>query len=234
MLPHSWLQISHISLLSLTFKRTFTNMILPAQNQKRKWTAILLTVFISILLTYIGIYGIGQYGIAVFILTPLFIGFGPTVLYGYKNQITSKQSRQIAYLTLAIFTVGLLIFAMEGLICIAMAAPFAILLTWLGSLIGYWIIQKKPDSASSIMIILILTIPTTAFIEKENKPELTSVVTSITINAEPEIVWKNVIEFPQLNEPKEWLFKTGIAYPINAKIDGEGVGAVRNCNFTNS
>lgn len=207
-------------------------MILPAQNQQRKWTAILLTVFISMLLTYIGIYGIGQYGIAVFILTPLFIGFGPTVLYGYKNPITSKQSREIAYLTLAIFTAGLLIFAMEGLICIAMAAPFAILLTWLGSLMGYWVIQKKPDSASSIMIILILTIPTTAFIEKENKPELTSVVTSIIINAEPEIVWKNVIEFPQLNEPKEWLFKTGIAYPINAKIDGEGVGAIRNCNFT--
>jgi hypothetical protein len=46
------------------------------------------------------------------------------------------------------------------------------------------------------------------------------------------VVWKNVVEFPQLNEPTELLFKTGIAYPIDATIKGTGVGAVRHCNFT--
>ena len=75
-------------------------------------------------------------------------------------------------------------------------------------------------------------IPAMAAIEKNIEPNLTSVTTSIEIDAVPETVWKNVIEFPQLAEPTEFIFKTGIAYPINAKIEGAGVGAVRHCNFT--
>jgi hypothetical protein len=61
---------------------------------------------------------------------------------------------------------------------------------------------------------------------------LRSVTTSIEINASPQAVWKNVIAFPQLTEPTEFVFKTGIAYPINATIDGRGVGAIRHCNFS--
>jgi hypothetical protein len=64
------------------------------------------------------------------------------------------------------------------------------------------------------------------------KDEVRFVKSSIEINATPEEVWNNVLEFPQLKEPTEFIFKTGIAYPINATIKGEGVGAVRHCNFT--
>lgn len=104
--------------------------ILPTDDKKRKWVSVALTIIISGLLTLWGIYGIGQYGIALFILTPLFIGVGSTILYGSKKAITKKEALQIAFLTLGIFTLGLVAFAIEGLICIAMAAPFGILLTW--------------------------------------------------------------------------------------------------------
>lgn len=206
--------------------------ILPTDDKKRKWTAVGLTVVISGLLTLWGIYGIGQYGIALFILTPLFIGAGSTILYGLKKEITKREAWLIGLLTLGIFTAGLLIFAIEGVICIAMAAPFGILLTWVGSLIGFTIINKTPNNAPTVMLILIGIIPTMAFIEKDSEPTLTPVVTSIEINADPQMVWKNVVEFPQLDNPTEFIFKTGIAYPINAKIEGTGVGAVRHCNFT--
>ncbi|WP_199119853.1 SRPBCC family protein [Pedobacter sp. ASV28] len=206
--------------------------ILPTDNRKRKWTAIGLTVIVSGLLTLWGIYEIGQYGIALFILTPLFIGAGSTILYGRKKGITKRQAWQIGLLTLTIFTAGLLVFAIEGIICIAMAAPIALLLTWIGSLIGHAIINKTPHNASTTLLLLVGIIPTMAFIEKNNEPALTSVVTSIEINAPPQTVWKNVIEFPQLDKPTEFIFKTGIAYPIDAKIEGTSVGAVRHCNFT--
>jgi len=206
--------------------------ILPANDTKRKWVAIGLTVIVAGLLTLWGIYVIGQYGIALFILTPLFIGASPTILYGLKKQITKKEAFFIGLLALGIFTAGLLVFAIEGLICIAMAAPIGLLLTWVGSLIGYAIIDKTPNNAPTAMLILISIIPTIAFVEKDSEPALTSVTTSIEIDADPQTVWKNVIEFPQLDEPTEFIFKTGIAYPINAKIDGTGVDAVRHCNFT--
>lgn len=212
--------------------RQLIEKILPTDDKKRKWTAVGLTVIISGLLTLWGIHGIGQYGIALFILTPLFIGAGSVILYGLKKEITKREAWQIGLLTLGIFTAGLLVFAIEGVICIAMAAPFGLLLTWLGSLIGFAVINKSPKNAPTVMLILIGVIPTIAFVEKDIEPVLTSVITSIEINADPQTVWKNVVEFPQLDEPTEFIFKTGIAYPINAKIDGTGVGAVRHCNFT--
>ncbi len=208
------------------------NKILPADDAKRKWTSIMLTVIIAGLLTLWGIYVYHDYGIALFVLTPLFIGAGSSTLYGYNRQLTKKKAFQIGIMTLGVFAAALLVFAIEGVICIVMAAPFGILLTWLGSLIGFVIINKAPKGASAAMLILIGIVPAMAFVEKDIEPILTSVVTSIEINADAQTVWKNVIEFPQLNEPTELIFKIGIAYPINARIEGTGVGAVRHCNFT--
>lgn len=206
--------------------------ILSINHTKRKWTAVGLTVVVSGLLTLWGIYGIGQYGISLFIFTPLFIGANSTILYGLKKDISKKEAWQIGFLTLGIFSIGLIIFAIEGLICIVMAAPIIVLLTWIGSLIGYAIINKTPNNAPASLLIFIGIIPSIAFIEKDIKPTLTSVVTSIEIDADPQTVWNQVIEFPRLSEPTEFIFKTGIAYPINATIEGTGVGAIRHCNFT--
>jgi hypothetical protein len=199
---------------------------------KRKWISVSITVCIAGILSLWGIYGIGEYGIALFMLTPFLIGFCSTFLYGYKNKITKSEAIWIGFTTLAICTLALIVFAIEGLICIAMAAPIGILLTWIGSLIGFSLLKKSMTSTPSVLLILIGIIPLTSFVENKIKPELTSVTTSIIINAKPMEVWKNVIEFPELDKPTEFIFKTGIAYPINAKIIGNGIGSVRHCNFT--
>jgi len=206
--------------------------LMPVDPQRQKWAAIAYTVIISAILSLLGIYGIGTYGIALFIFTPMFIGGGATLIYGRKHKINKKQAAKLGFITLAIFTALLLVCAIEGIICILMAAPFALLLTWLGSNLAHAMVEKKPSSAPTVMALYILVIPTTAFIEKRSAPELTSVVTSIEINAGQEKVWENVISFPELKAPKEFLFKAGIAYPINARIAGSGVGAIRHCNFT--
>ncbi|MFV5689244.1 hypothetical protein ACM55M_11540 [Flavobacterium sp. ZT3R25] len=208
------------------------NKLVHLNEPKRKWVSIIITVLISGILSLWGIYGIGEYGIALFILTPFLIGFCSTLLYGYKNKITRSEAIWIGYTALAICTLALIVFAIEGLICIAMVAPLGILLTWIGSLTGYSLLQKLSASTPSILLILIGIIPLTSFVENKIKPELTSVTTSIIIHAKPMEVWKNVIEFPQLDEPTEFIFKTGIAYPMNAKIVGSGIGSVRHCNFT--
>ena len=94
---------------------SFLDKILPSDNKKRKIVAVAITVFLAGLLSLWGIYGVGQYGLALFIFTPMFIGAGSTILYGYKNQITLKEAWQIGALTLLIFCGGLLVFAIERL-----------------------------------------------------------------------------------------------------------------------
>jgi hypothetical protein len=61
---------------------------------------------------------------------------------------------------------------------------------------------------------------------------LFEVTSSIEINAPPAEVWKHVVEFSELSEPEEWYFRTGIAYPKRARIEGAGPGAVRYCDFS--
>jgi hypothetical protein len=201
-------------------------------SNKRKWTIVSFVVVISWLLTWWGVYGIGEYGIALFVLTPIFIGTGSTIMYGYNQQITKRQAFLVSYVSLGIFGLGLLVFGIEGLICMAMAAPIALFLTWVGSVCGYIIVKDNFGNAIPTVLGFIFLIPTFAFIEKDMNPDLTSVVTSIEIDAPAGTVWRNVIEFPQLTEPTEFIFKTGIAYPVNARIEGSGVGAIRHCNFT--
>ena len=212
--------------------KNFLEKILPNDHKKRKWISVAITIVISGVLTALGIYGIGEYGIALFILTPLFLGACSTMLYGFKKEISQKEAWKISSLTLSIFMGILFLCAMEGLICIAMATPFVLLFTWLGTVIGHTLITKAPDNTPISLFILISIIPPMSFIEKEFAPTLSSVTTSIEINADPNRVWKNIVEFPQLDEPNEFIFKTGIAYPINASIEGTGVGAIRHCNFS--
>lgn len=205
---------------------------LMQSNKKRRWLAVGITIAIAGPLTLWGIYGIGEYGMALFILTPIFIGACATTIYGYKTEVTFKQSLNIGMLTLGVFGAGLLLCAIEGGICILMASPFALALSLAGSAFAHtFILKQKPAASGTTLFLLLISIPLTSFIEKDSEPELLSVVTSVEINANPEIVWKNVIAFPKLEQPEELLFKAGIAYPTEAVIEGTGPGAVRYCKF---
>ena len=52
------------------------------------------------------------------------------------------------------------------------------------------------------------------------------------IAAPPDVVWRHVIAFSEITPPTEWIFRTGIAYPMRARLVGEGVGAIRHCEFS--
>jgi hypothetical protein len=41
-----------------------------------------------------------------------------------------------------------------------------------------------------------------------------------------------VVAFPELDEPSEWYFRSGIAYPKRAWMESTGAGAMRYCEFS--
>jgi hypothetical protein len=43
---------------------------------------------------------------------------------------------------------------------------------------------------------------------------------------------RRVVAFPDLPAPDDWFFRSGIACPMRARIEGTGVGATRHCEFT--
>jgi hypothetical protein len=85
-----------------------------------------------------------------------------------------------------------------------------------------------------LVSLLIILFPGFMILERASQPQSSvyAVQTSVIVDAPREVVWENLIAFAELPPPNESLFKTGIAYPIRAQIDGEGVGAVRHCVFS--
>ena len=177
------------------------------------------------------------YGLAMFCGIPFFVGVLTTVTLGCRNKVSISQG--IGYSLLALLLVGLslLFFAIEGVICLVMAAPIVAIFTVIGSLIGYNLQKVTTHSNTNVFgsfIVFLFFLPSMSFVESRVEPnlKLTPVTTVIEINAPPEKVWKNVVEFPELAPPTEFLFKTGIAYPIKARIEGAGKGAIRYCEFS--
>ena len=205
------------------------------ENVFKKLLSIVVTCMVGWVCTYLAVHVFSGYALGLFIWLPTVMGAISTILYGYNNKLTRTQLILNAQLTLLVFCLGLLIFAWEGLICLIMAAPIGVFFTWVGFLIGRLYLQRriKPGTPASV-ILLILSVPSLMAFEHSvpQTDDLRSVVTSIEINASPEKVWQNVVKFPELTAPTELVFKTGIAYPINATIDGRGVGAIRHCNFS--
>lgn len=134
--------------------------------------------------------------------------------------------------SLVLTGVGLLAMAFEGGGCIAMAVVPAGVLATLGSLLAM-AIQNVRSSSTARSAFFLLLLPAAAGAESTfQTPPLNEVVSSVEVDAPPEVVWKYVISFPDLAPPTEWMFTHGISYPLRAHIDGEGVGAVRYCEFS--
>jgi uncharacterized membrane protein YhaH (DUF805 family) len=127
----------------------------------------------------------------------------------------------------------LVLFALEGIVCLAMVAPLAILLTLMGAVVGTSIAAIGRQANGSIPT-MALMVPLLGLGEATVPPPLPVYenTSEIIIAAPPELVWPHVIGFSELPPPQDWLLNTGIATPLRAHIDGEGVGALRYCEFT--
>lgn len=176
------------------------------------------------------VYSLKLYGGALFFGTPFVMGLLTAMLYNRSVRRSLGATLGCAAVAVGLTGLASLLFAIEGVLCLLMAAPIATVIAMLGAALGWAASFQSPRSAAASMV---LALPALAGAESElAKPELREVTTSIEIAAPPEAVWRNVIGFSELPPPPEWFFRLGIAYPVRARIDGEGVGAVRRCEFS--
>lgn len=206
---------------------------LPKTKTQLSFLAIFLSILIGALLIGWGVYAVNSYGSALFLALPFLMGYTVAVVLGMHPNATRKDAFMHAIGALAIISGLLLIFAIEGAICLAMAAPIALVASIIGALIGFEIHKRWHRRLHQLWIILLVSSPILmAFESQVTTPTVAPVVTVIDIASPPQTVWDQIIAFPMLKEPEEWFFKAGLAYPINANIEGRGVGAVRYCNFS--
>lgn len=216
--------------------RDLIDRIIPKSGFGSAVVGVLVTTLLTILATVFSVYGLGNYGWGLFVGLPFFLGFSSVVVYGYHEPRTLGRCLLVALLSVVLTSAALIAVAVEGVICVFMAAPLGMVFALVGGVFGF-IVQRRPrytNNSLNAVSVLVFALPAFMFVESvdHHEPALREVRTSIEINAPPQEVWNRLIAFNEIPPPEENVFKTGIAYPVRAEIYGEGVGAVRHCIFT--
>jgi hypothetical protein len=186
-------------------------------------------------IVYAGTVYLPRYGWILFLMLPFVLGFASSVIYAPKGDKPYWKCFLAALSTMVVLGGFILAVAIEGAICLVMAVPLAAPLVAIGALSGLTLTQQLNSNAAGIGLSALLFVSMPFFMgfeaSQKSTPTVHQVVSTVEIDAPIETVWRNVVEFPQIDAEPEGILKLGFAYPINAKIEGEGIGAVRYCNF---
>jgi len=209
--------------------------ILPRSELGSAALSVLVTSLIGLGFVALGTSTIGAYGWSLFVALPFCLGLFSVLLHSYHGPRGFWTCFNVALLPIALLGGVLLVVAIEGLICLLMAAPLALGLAALGGSLGYFIQANYWRSRTSpALLSVVLLVPALFGVEHAARLEAPKfeVRTSINVQAPPEQVWQQVVAFGEIPAPTEALFRAGIAYPTRAEISGRGPGAMRRCVFS--
>ena len=210
--------------------------LIPRQALGSAVMGVIASLVLGLQAVWLGTSVLGNYGWSLFVGLPFMMGFLSVLIHSYHAPRTFRSCILTALIAVSLAGAGLLVAAMEGIICLIMVAPVALLLGIAGGVVGFLIqntLWQRTRSAQ-LFCAAFLAIPTAMEVEHAIPPPLPKlqVQSSVIVDAPPEKVWKNVVTFSELPPPTEMIFKLGVAYPVRAEIDGQGVGAIRRCNFS--
>lgn len=200
-------------------------------------SGIAASVALGVALVAFGTLFLKTYGWGLFVGTPFMMGFFSALFYGSAEPRTLGQSIMVGILSVAIVAGLLVALAIEGLICILMAAPIGLFLAALGAAAA-WLVQRDRRGRQQTGARLYATAWVVApllLAAESRAPAATplfSATTRCEISAPPAVVWRHVVSFGELPPPHERVFEMGIAFPVRARLEGNGVGAVRYCEFS--
>lgn len=217
-------------------EETFLMQLVPESKSGSAAMSLVLTLPAGLTGAYVSAQVFGEYGWSLFVGIPFALGLVSAMLYGVHAPRSLGECIGVACTSAFLLALGLAVLAVEGVICLVMAAPLGIGIAALGGVFGY-ALQRRPEvgrDAPPVVLSVVVVLPLLigAEVRGPETPPLIPVRTAVEIAAPPDVVWEHVVEFAELPPPEDWVFRTGIAYPMRATIEGTGVGAVRHCTFT--
>ncbi len=182
---------------------------------------------LAVLVAAVALQRTGIFGWTLFVLVPVFVGGLAAALFRAE---TPGGAAGVGAIATGFASFSLLAFGMEGLGCVAMCLPLVTPLGALGGLAYHIIRTRRPDPRGAVLFLLLPSASLT--FDLKVPPTVFKVHSEVIVAATPEQVWKHVVTFSDLPEPNEWYFRTGLAYPKRARIEGTGPGAIRYCEFS--
>lgn len=212
----------------------------PKKSGPSWWPLVLSPIIVD--LVAVGLPGIyywkfaaleNTYSTGMFFIIPVAVGFLTTLAIEWKELRSWSDTSIALAVALALPAIGLLVFAMEGLICLAMAAPLLMFELLIGAGIARSLRRLSRGSrtmqCTGAALLPIAFIAQTATIQE---PTVRVHSSEIVINATPEQIWPYLSNLDNLPPPSEILFDVGIGHPIGVRTEGSGVGATRHCEIS--
>lgn len=171
------------------------------------------------------------YGWGLFVLTPFTVGLTTGYLVNRRELRTMKATNGLVLLAAALGCFGLILFALEGLICLILASPLGALLAIAGGALGRRgaTLGKEPSGPLYCVALLPLMFAADAI----SPPEAVMLTNeSIVIHAPPSRVWEAVTSDDPILQQPTLAGKMGLAYPERGELLGSGIGAVRHGYFS--
>lgn len=152
--------------------------------------------------------------------------------YGWARRVLTPWVSSLACLGCC------LMLAWEGLICIWLWLPLVLILSSLGGLLAGLLRLLFPSGRGKTYCLGVVAL--TPFLAapleslRTRASEVRTVHTAIEIRASPGVVWQQIKSVPRIAASEQSFSVShllGFPYPIEAILEGEGVGAVRYARF---
>lgn len=146
-----------------------------------------------------------DYGWGIFVAVPFAMGMSAVLLDSARQERGFWRCVGVSLLSVAVLGAALIALAIEGLICVMMAAPIGAVMAIIGGLIGHAIQMRltRPRDAAVTMLLLGLSVPGVQSLEWQVRGEapLLAVKTAVEVDAPPEVVWERVVAFASIAPP---------------------------------
>jgi uncharacterized protein YndB with AHSA1/START domain len=131
----------------------------------------------------------------------------------------------------ALGAAALVVLALEGIVCILMAAPLGAAATAAGGAVGRAAALAGHRRGKPLMSLAVLP---ALFALDGAMPPAVAIATdeSIEISAPPAAVWHALTSDDPIAIPPGLVASAGLAYPVRGRLLGEGVGAERHGEFS--
>jgi uncharacterized membrane protein YhaH (DUF805 family) len=204
----------------------------PVRRARAITAAALLGVAMSLLTMVVGVLVRGRYEYGLFVLTPFYIGIGGGYIVNRRRDEGLRYTVRVVVMATLLSALALIAVALEGAICVVLAAPLALVAAIIGGLIGRAAARMLPWRRSNviagfvIMPLLLTTGP------GGDQPVPFEMQSTVEIAAPPHAVWNALVHMSRIEEAPSLPFRLGVAYPLSGETFGEGVGTVRHGVFS--
>jgi hypothetical protein len=200
-----------------------------------RWFASVVPAVVGFGFTALCVRGFRFYGLSLFVGIPLVVCFLSAFCTSFRRDVSFRLVYWTSMVSLALLCGMILLFGLDGLICLIMAFPLAMILGVIAVLFGRALVSAcRGGARAALPVVLVLAFPVLVGFDRSTRPPLPkrTVSTCVIIHSPIDRVWRTVIAFPRITAPIGGIFRFGIAYPIEARIEGVGVGAIRHCVFS--